>query len=238
MLTTGEDIKVVSDTVEDNDQEANVLLVTEAEWREDAAAGRDTDDLINTLTMQATPIRNEMSKLEDATAGVSDPELLNEAGTLLGKLRVDLCRLVSLATHGSYTTEEVWDWFAATMRHGGSFPRVRGDLIRDLVRIKQVPVAPLRESFVDYVEANPGVDYSEILTSARDHLAEMERADDEDYGSAAWRGERPVNEMQKHLGMQQRKAGNGSYHFVTFISYERAVALSRAIGLNPIQVGV
>lgn len=235
MLTTGVGTNVVLDT---SDKEGNVLPVTDAELREDHAATRDTDDLINAITMQATPLRSEMARLEQATAGVTDSGLLSDAGTLLSKLRLELCRLVSLATHGAYTPEDVWDWFAATMRRGGSFPRIRGDLIRDLVKIKQVPVLPLREGFVNYLEANPGVDYAVILTSARDHLAEMEQADQEDYGSAAWRGERPVTEMQKHLGMQERKAGNGTYHFVTFISYERAVAISRAIGLNPIQAGV
>lgn len=238
MLTT----KYTNNVVSDTDKEGNVLPVTEAELREDHAATRDTDELIAELTAQATPLRRQIAKLEDAARHVTNEALLADARALISKLRLELCRLVSLATHGAYTPEEVSEWFAAAMRRGGKFPRLRGDIFDDLARIQQVPVLPLRESFVDYLETTPGIDYSSIVRAAHDHLVQMEQADGEEYGSEAWEegheSKRPDLQFQTHLGMRERNDGKGGLSFKTFISYERAVAISRAIGLNPIQAGV
>lgn len=236
MLTTKDPNNVVADT----DKEGKVLPVTEDELREDRVATRATDDLIAELTAQATPIRKQISHVEAAASSAANEDLLAEAQTLVAKLRMELCRLVSLATHGAYTADDVSTWFKVTMRGGGKFPRLRGDTFNALAHITLVPVLPLRELFVDHLERDGG-SYLDIMRAACGHLKQMEKEAGEDFGSRAWHctsrqeSKQALNEFQRHLGMLTLN-NTGSY--VTFMSYERAVAISRAIGLNPIQVGV
>lgn len=196
---------------------------TSEERLADEQAALRTDHIINDLASRA------MAMLKQIEAAPMDA---------VEGLQWRLYAILSEATQGFHGPEEIADCLRHAAAKAGHFPRISRGTVRDLVRINVVPNLPLREAALDLLERE-GALWIDIATAAHDHLARMEGTSGEDLGSAELRQE-PSNTilaLQQMLGVLPRKTPKGK-SCKWLIPYHRAVAIARAIGVDPIKAGV
>lgn len=209
----------------------------------DLLAAEEVSDLVADLATAAKHVYGEIEELERLAPLVSCPERRQEARSRIVELRWRLCEFISAATHGHYTPVEVKEWIEHVLRKGAAFPLLNVSVIRDLAYIRRVPNAGLRKAVLDHLEEDEG-GYRALVDNARDRLVALERTHGEDYGSAAWRiaseeqASRTVLEFRRHLGMETKVNGRGVVNCSFLVPYEKAVAISQAIGMHPLQAGV
>lgn len=218
---------------------------TEGELASDQTATRGVDQLVLQLTTESKRVRDEIEEIERLAPLVEDPERRLEARTRITELRWKLYQIIAAATHGRYTAIEVKEWVDHALRKGSVFPSLDVKVIRDLAHVRRVPNAPLREAVLNHLEeAEDG--FPSLIGTAHERLVELENEHGEDYGSSAWCAVEDDEESVKaairglrfQLGMATRSESGGRMSCAFLIPYERAVAISQAIGLHPQAAGV
>lgn len=221
------------------------LMATEAELVGDRHAKEEVTSLIASLTHHSKVVRAEIAEIERLAPLVADPERRHEARTKITELRWKLYELVAAATHSRHTAVEVKEWVDHVLHKGATFPTLDVKVIRDLAHIRRVPNAPLREAVLDHLEESED-GFGFLIGTAHERLVELETGHGEDYGSSAWRAasndeegtKSAIRGLRFQLGMATRTESGGRMSCAFLIPYERAVAISRAIGVNPIEAGV
>jgi hypothetical protein len=217
----------------------------EGELVSDQAAKRGVDQLVLHLTTESKRVRAEIDEIERTAPLVADLDLRREARTKIVQLRWKLYEIVAAATHGRYTALDVKEWVDHALGKGAVFPSLDVKVIRDLAHVRRVPNAPLREAVLNHLEeAEDG--FPVLISTAHERLVELEAEHGEDYGSSAWCAVEDDEESVKaavrglrfQLGMAIRSESGGRLSCAFLIPYERAVAISQAIGMHPQQAGV
>lgn len=214
-----------------------------AEGLADAAAAGEVSYMVADLTKRAKSVRDQITSIESTAGQVASSELRAAATKRIAELRIMLYQIVAAATHEMYSAQDVQAWVEHGLSRGGDFPTVDGKVIKDMAFIRRVPNAPIREAFLDAME-DGRVSQEQIVSTAHERLAELEDEGATDLEVSAWScsdtesAKRATESVRTQLGMNVRRNSRGVVSCAMLIPYERAVALSRAIGLNPQEAGV
>jgi hypothetical protein len=114
-------------------------------------------------------------------------------------------------------------------------PKINTEQLRDLVRMRIVPNAPLREAYL--ARQRPVM---EVVADVHKHLAQLEENDGVSYGSKHFmlNGHPQTRHFERMLGLQPITGGGGAYGLRLFITYEVGVALMRALDMTPQEAGL
>jgi len=199
--------------------------------------------MIAALAAQAKTYRVQIQEIESLVEDDTTDDLREAAYVKVTALRRELYHTVSRATYGRYNADDVELWVQHVKSMGGVFPVLGTKLIGELARIERVPNAPLRNALYAYVEA--GGSYAEVVRTAHERLVQLEREWDADFGSEGWRTggtqqktDQALASVQWALGMSLQKGRQGAPFCAFLLPYQKAVALSRALGVDPQQAGV
>lgn len=216
--------------------------ITRDELAKDALAPGESLRMTAELSRRAKYVREQVETIEVHAAEVDSPTLKQEAVNKIAELRVTLYNIVAQATAGQHTADDVAYWAQSVMARGGRFPTFDTKVIRALVSINKVPNAPLREGVLRYLE-NGTSSYADIVRTVRERLEEIERTSGEDHGSTAWGCDSEqstkdtIKGLLRRLGLKSITV-RGQESCAFLIQYEDAVAVSQAIGMNPLTAGV
>lgn len=216
--------------------------VTRDELATDALAPRESLRMIAGLSRRAKSVRAQISEIEGHAAEVDSPDLKNEAVGRVNELRLELYRIVAQATNDQHTPDDIQYWVQSVMARGGQFPTFDTKVIKALRLVSKVPNAALREGVLRFLD--DGINsYADIVRTARERLEEIERTSGEDHGSTAWSCDteesttNAIHGLRRRLGLESTLV-RGLRRCAFLIKYEDAVAVSQAIGMNPLQAGV
>jgi hypothetical protein len=216
--------------------------ITRSELIEDVVSSKEIRNMVESLAREAKVVRGQIAGIEAHAGEVTDPALIAAAERRVGELRNALYGIIARATHEHYTPEDVRRWAEHSVAKGGRFPVFDTKVIRALGLIHKVPNCHLREAVLDLLEEGTS-SYTDIIRTTRERLVEREREVGEDLSSDAWdcssdkATKNSIASLQGQLGMRPISS-RGSVSCVFLMRYELAVAISQAIGLNPIQAGV
>lgn len=124
-----------------------------------------------------------------------------------------------VVTEGLYSTADVLGWIKRALEMGAAVPRIGGDTVERVYRGELVPNAIFREE----VERR-GVG----MKALADRIG-MERAD----------GCHVTRDLARQLGMETTLASRGYQDTLrVFVTYDQALALAKALDLEPYECGV
>lgn len=229
-------------------------LVTPEEVNEDMIAAAELSERVDQVRENARELlgkidhaEEEILSLKDSVEDISREELIEAvecAYQALDEIRDQQYALVAQALDGRYTVADVRAWCERAVDMKAHHPHLDGKLIEDLIYLRKVPVAPLREAYVEIHER-------ELVETGRDNDGE---------GQDANRGEVEITEsyaestirqtvmkamgwderaLKRGLGMNVRPAGTGGKKSLTlFLDYEAASRLALTLGLKPHAAGI
>jgi hypothetical protein len=160
-------------------------------------------------------------------------------------------RILTEALCGRYSEADVWSWIAHSESREAN-PLLKISHVEGLATFQIVPVKALREEVLNFIieQDDPKHMWGRMITDAKAWLEKMEAEDGKDYGSQRWRKyvsntREPsapaswlVRTMKRDLGIDVHGSKNLGTSCAMFIKYERAVAICKAIGVDPRKVGV
>lgn len=216
--------------------------LTRDELAQDGLAPRESLRMTADLSHRAKVVREQITEIESHAADVESSSLRETAALRIAELRSVLYGIVAAATHGQHTPGDVAYWAQSVQARGGKFPTFDARAIRALLTVAKVPNAAIREGVLRHLEDGTS-SYADIASTTRERLQEAERRCDEDYGSTAWACDTEESTTNAILGLRRRLGiksvtERGIVRCAFLIQYEEAVAVSQAIGMNPLQAGV
>lgn len=130
-----------------------------------------------------------------------------------------------------YTAADVKAWCDRAEELGVAPPQIRACQLCDLVRMRSVPNAPLRDRY----EASERSEV-DIIADVHRHLRQLELEHDADYGAKHFvmNGHPQTRQAERVLGIQPKDTGS----LRLFIPYEMGVAFARALDMTPQEAGL
>lgn len=153
-----------------------------------------------------------------------------------------------------YNAADIALWCERAVAMGAYHPRLDHVLLLDLVHVRQVPNAPLRERYEHLLKTAPDVPTARpsrdgrrlgiagpLVLKVHQALSKMEQDNGENYGAAGLIGDgRPqMRTLERWLGIQTNVYAKGAKPSLRlFVRYEQAEAMARAFGLSPHDAGI
>lgn len=158
----------------------------------------------------------------------------------------EIYRVVACALHWRYSENDVAAWYARADDMAAKGTTISPSLIEHLVRKVKVPNAPLLARFSELVAAQKqaAIEERNRVFVAEEDLKQPQKGGYE-LGSTGNTVATRVAELtgidrrdvERYLGFTHR-VDQGVRRLHIFIDYDKAVTLSRALGMNPHEAGV
>lgn len=222
-------------------------LITPQESAEDREAVLEFEVAAKEVRLRSQALLRQVGSLEDRvvelrhhTAPPTSTDVAEYAAEVekvlveLDNIRDQQYALVAAALSWTHTPDEVRSWCERALVMGANHPRFDANLLEDLMYVRRVPNAPLREHLEarvkrereDQFTANPDTHYIDTVV-----FRQAEEA-------TGWNN----RILRRRLGMLTRPtgamAGGLAQSLTLFIDYEVASALARTFGIQPRDAGI
>lgn len=222
-------------------------LITPQESAEDQEAALEYEIAAKEVRLRSQALLRRVGDLEDRVVELRRHALGRRAGEVaefsaevegvlveLDGIRDQQYALVAAALSWTHSPDEVRSWCDRALAMGANHPRFDANLLEDLMYVRRVPNAPLREHLEarvkrereDQFNANPDTHYIDTVA-----FRQAEEA-------TGWDN----RILRRRLGMLTRPtgamAGGLAQSLTLFIDYEAASVLARTFGVTPRQAGI
>lgn len=236
--------------------------VLQSELEVDAVAAATMDALEVEVMEEVDAIRNRIKNLErrakalrdklDAV-GPGDEETISALAAQISALELEVLRErhsryrnVAAALGWRYSVHEIEAWCERAVQMGCAHPQFPASVLSDLVRVRAVPNVRLRER-AEEVLASGSDTLHEITLRFYEELTKVEGETGVYLGSknvlhAARGGSEDLapnpSYVERLLGIASRKGSGPNPSLRWSVPYEQAVALARALNMQPYEAGV
>jgi len=214
--------------------DSSVMSTTEGIDMGDEQAAQDLARREEEMKTRASVLQSRLRNLERYHARMSEGEL----DIALRSCRYELYQLTADAINGEWTADDVAAWCERAALLGARHPQLRWTLLLDLVHVRKVPNTPFRERFENALAS--GAIAHHLVTLVHRHLVDVERERGENFGSSNLICGRHTQTriLERWLGMQTVAWDRKHKALRLFIPYEHALALSRALDMDPHTAGI
>lgn len=194
---------------------------------------------IGSLQARAVELRAELQEDLDERRRWAILDEIEELKDDIYAARWGLYELTAGTLGWEYNAADVALWCERAVAMGAPHPRLRHDLLLDLVHVRQVPNAPFREQYERQLGfTTDPARRARVTRNVHRVLSKMEQERGEDYGAASLMGgdNKPqVRVLERWLGLQLN--GNPC-NLRLFVRYEQAEAMARVFDISPHTAGI
>lgn len=213
----------------EDEEAAKVLRQREEEIRVGARA----------LTRRITELEKRAQALRAVVGETRSSKMLDEIETLqedLGACRWQLYHMTAEAIGSDYQAADIALWCDRAEEMGACHPRLDRALLMDLVHVRKVPNAPFRDRL-----AVCNVTLAHAVLLVYRHLSDIEKVEGESFSAASLMDDKSPQPriLERWLGMALCPAKAPRQPSLRlFVGYEQAVALARALDMDPLTAGI
>lgn len=233
-----------------------VVIATEEELAADRVAAEEQAERIKLVRVRANELEALALDLEENILAIkgtaedwSREKIIREVELVMERLdevRDHQYAMVAEALGDRWTASDVRAWCEHAVELGARHPTFPGALLRDLIQMNKVPVAPFRErlweledQYAALVEAH-GAEHGngeEPWLSGR-HSGDRMYLDSTPQQALREAMGWDDRALKRNLGINIRPSGNGNKSLTLFVDYELASRLAPTLGLKPHAAGI